>query len=651
LAGVTPGGAGNSIGDRQEHAMDIQNGRVGTNRDQAAARAARRGLVLKRSLGALGAGALLLVAGTAMVAANRQPASRDAASPATLDVATATVMAFDITATAVGELEARRQIEIRNQLEQPTTIVEIVREGQSVKSGDVLVRLNSDSLQQQIEEETLRRATAQADLSVAQNAYEIQVNENDSALRKAQLNVELKELELRKWMEGEVASERQKLDLALDRAKRELERLSEKYKRSVELESRGFLSRDELRRDELAYLEAQAALQTAELNRRVYEEFEFPKDQKTRLSDVEEAKAELERVIRKNESQLASRDADRSNKAKQLEIRSSKLQRLTEQLEAATIRAPSDGLVVHATSLNRDRWGGSDRGTMEVGRQVSRNELMIVLPDTSEMVAAVRVHESLAGRVRPGQPANVRIDAFGGKTVRAQVLSIGVLAESGGWRDPNLREYTVRIALGSDSDLAALKPSMRCEAEIFLDRVERALAVPIQAVFADGLVRFVYVPNNDGTYSKKPVRVGRRSDRFAEIAAGLADGDRVLVRQPAPAEVRDEPWDADELAAVGLKLNPDGSVAGAGRGAGGPPGGPPGGMPGGMPAGMPAGAGGGRPGGAPGVGQPAAPAGAPAEAPPAAQPASPAPVGTAERPGRGTPGQRPAAAPSPNGNR
>jgi multidrug efflux pump subunit AcrA (membrane-fusion protein) len=550
----------------------------------------------------LGTG-LVALAGL-MIAAARPiqptPTPAPASAGGTLDTAAATVMGFDITATALGELEARRQIEIRNQLEQSTTIVEIVKEGTIAKAGDVLVRLNADSIQTQIDEEMLRVETSRAELAVAQNAYLIQVNENDSGLRKAQLNIELAELELRQWLEGEVTSKRQTLDLALDRARRELERLSDKFQRSTELEKRGFLSRDELKRDELAFLEAQAALQTAELNRRVYEEFQFPKDQKTKQSTVEEAKAELERTLRKNESQLASRDADRQNFAKQLEIREQKLAKLREQLEAATIRAPSDGLVVHATSLNRDRWGGSDRGSMEVGRQVTRNELLIVLPDTSEMVASVRVHESLAGRVRPGQPATVKIDAFGGRSLRGEVLSIGVLAESGGWRDPNLREYTVKIRLEDDAVIASLKPSMRCEAEVMLDRVERTLAIPLQGVFADGLVRFAYVPTGNGMFARKPVRLGKRSDRYAEVTAGLSEGERVLVRQPDPAEVLDQPWTKDALAPLGLTINDEGKVSPLPR-----PGGGPGG-PGG--AGGPGNAG--RPGGGTPQGMPGAPAGA-----------------------------------------
>lgn len=534
-------------------------------------------------------GSVVLLAG----ASRRQPADRSLT--AELDQAVASVLNFDISVTAVGELEARQQIEIRNQLEQPTTIVDIVKEGTVVKQGDILVKLNSDAIQTQIDEESLRVGTARADLSVAENAYEIQLNENESALRKSDLDVVLAELDLRKWLEGEVLSERQKLELELDRAARELDRLKEKYERGVQLESKGFLSRDELKRDELAYREALAAVDTARLNKKVYEEFQYPKDEKTKQSAVQEAKAEVERVKRKNASELASRGADRDNRREQLRLRESKLAKLREQLEACTLVAPGDGLVVHATSLNRDRFGNSDRGSLEVGRQTTRNELLIVLPDTSEMVASVRVPESIAGRVRKGQPATIKIDAFGGKMIRGQVLSVGVLAESGGWRDPNLREYTVKVLLDPDPAATTLKPSMRCEAEIGLDRVQQALALPVQAVFSDGLVRFVYVPQGEGVV-RRPVRLGRRSDRFVEILAGFQAGERALLRQPEMAEAQARDWNKDQLAAVGLQLNDEGKVVSVGGRPAGSDGGP-----GGAPGGGPAAGGGVTPGRAPGV--------------------------------------------------
>lgn len=54
--------------------------------------------------------------------------------------------------------------------------------------------------------------------------------------------------------------------------------------------------------------------------------------------------------------------------------------------------------------------------------------------------------------------------------------------------------------------------------------------------------------------------MGRRSDRYAEIAAGLEAGERVLLRRPEAGEVVSEPWDSGELAAVGLMIDGEGRV-------------------------------------------------------------------------------------------
>ncbi len=589
----------------------------------------RRPAITAISLVACGGLCIALVGMSMGAGAPKAPASQPAAapvanpnnrplSPEEIDLAAASLQSFDVTTSATGELEARKQIDIRNQLEQPTTIVEIVKEGVQVKAGDILVKLNSDSIQTQVDEDSLKVESSRAELVVAENNYTIQETQNASDLRKCQLDIDVAELELRKWQEGEVKSKKQANQLALEKATRELERLKEKYERSIELEKKGFLARDELKRDEVAYLEAQAAMKTAELNIVVYDQFEFIRDEKVKSSTVAQAKAELSKVIQKANSELAKADADRKNKREQMRLRQQKLDKLREQVELATLRAPSDGLVVYATSLNRDRWGNNSDGAMDIGRQVKRNEQLIVLPDTSEMVASVRVHESMTGRMRPGQQATIKVDALGGRSIPGTVDSIGVIAESGGWRDPNLREYTVKVRLDLTGIEVPLKPSMRAEASILLDKVEQALTIPIQAVFSEGLVRYVLIPGKNGRFEKHPVKVGRRSDRFAEITVGIAEGDRVLIRDAQPSEIIDQPWNKKELAAVGLNVLPDGRIMPTG----GPGGGPGGGRPPATMQGAPAG--------------PGTTAAGPTAASPAGSPAGPAaaprgrPTGTAE---------------------
>lgn len=477
---------------------------------------------------------------------------------ATSDHAPVTKTSFDITTTASGELEARNQIEVRNKLESEAIITEIVAEGKTVKAGDTVVLFNSEKITDSLNDQQLAVESAKAEFVAAENSYSIQVIENTSKTRQAQLKVDLAELALQQWLEGDVKTKRQKLQTAREKADLELQRLAEKLIQSEKLHEQGFLSKDERDRDEVSYIEACSAWVTADLDAKVYENYEFPKDQKSKLSDVEEAKAELDRVKLNNEIELASKDAARSKSRQQLALREQRLAKLKADLENCTIKAPSDGLVVYATSLERGRgmmFGGGD-GPMQIGRKVYPNELIMILPDTSEMVASVRVQESLAGRVRPGQQATLKIDAVGGKSFVGRVDSIGILAETGGWRDPNLREYTVKIAMATDAG-HGLKPSMRCEAEITLDQVPDTLTIPVQAVFNDGAVNYVYT-RSGARYARVPVQLGRRSSKVAEIVKGLTEGQLVLVREPSPAEVIAQPWARAELESVGYTVGEDG---------------------------------------------------------------------------------------------
>jgi hypothetical protein len=185
--------------------------------------------------------------------------------------------------------------------------------------------------------------------------------------------------------------------------------------------------------------------------------------------------------------------------------------------------------------MQSGHWRGDDESPPQVGTEVPRNRTVMILPDVSQMVAAVKVNEALSGLICPGQQATIAPDALPDTVLSGEVLNIGVLAETGGWRDPNRRDYTVRIMLRDGKELG-LKPSMACKAQIAVGRVADALHVPIQAVFHDGRRSYVYV-NGVGGYAQRAVQVGRASALYVEVLDGLDEGDRVLVREPAATEV------------------------------------------------------------------------------------------------------------------
>lgn len=480
-------------------------------------------------------GVLVLTAGGGLYWLSRDTGP-DAAEAALHEVG---MTSFEIVLTANGELESAEQVVLRSELESRSSIVEIVPEGEMVEEGDVLVRLSTDEIEKNLDNELLSLESARSDVVSAENALAIQKSDNDSSLRQAEINLELAQIELEKWLKGDDEEQRRQLTLNLEAAEREVKRLEDKVESSRRLNERDFLSNDALQQDELSLLRAQADLERARIRQTVYMEYERKKEETRLRSDVREASAELERTKRRNESELASRAANLTNRKRQLALREERVEKLREQIEAATMRAPSSGLVVYATSVGSRRYWGNDDGPFRIGSQINPNQDIIVLPSKEDMVARVKIHESLVGQVEPGQPARVKVDAARGTVFTGEVVSVGILAESGGWRDPNLREYTVDVALDLEGNGHGLKPSMRAEAELIVAKVEEVVAVPAQAVFFERGRGHVFTPSG-AKFKRTPVRTARRSDTFVEVTSGLEPGDVVLTRAPKLGEVVEE---------------------------------------------------------------------------------------------------------------
>jgi hypothetical protein len=138
--------------------------------------------------------------------------------------------------------------------------------------------------------------------------------------------------------------------------------------------------------------------------------------------------------------------------------------------------------------------------------------------------------------VKIGQPAAVTCDFRPGKIMEGKISQIGVMAEDGGWFNPDVREYEVKIDLPPGLD-GGLKPTMRCSARVFTGKLTNVLAVPLQAVITQGKSRFVYIPAPGGKVQKQPVTIGSNNESMVEIKQGLQVGDRVLLRRPRPGEL------------------------------------------------------------------------------------------------------------------
>jgi HlyD family secretion protein len=467
-------------------------------------------------------------------------ASGDEAAARTLaarDLHTVEKGSFDMVLPVSGELAAQQQVELRNKLETRAVITEIAPEGTRVSKGDVLVRLAQEEILDKIKDAKDKVNTTNSAAVAAQQALAIKQGEKQSELDKADVAVKIAELALQGWLEGEVVNKRQTLSLAKETAGINLDRLKGRFEESAKLVQQGYIAKDEFEKDRIAMIEAEAKVKQAALDLEVYEKYTYFQDEAKKKSDLDQARAERSRVEEKFNAELVKAQADLESANFQLASAKDRLQNLETQISYTTLTAPIDGLIVYATSIDSSNGGrgGGDAQPPQVGTELKPNELVILLPDTSRMVANLKVSEALSGRIKPGQRVTLFSDALPNQPVSGSVTTVSVLAASGGWRDPNRREYTVKTALEADPSMG-LKPAMRCKAEILLGRVEDALNIPVQAIFRQGPVAFVYVQQGEG-FAQRQVELGRASELNIELTKGVAAGDRVLLREPKSFEI------------------------------------------------------------------------------------------------------------------
>ena len=478
---------------------------------------------------------VLLVGGFYLLGGSGSDSSPGAAGGRN-DVFLARRGSFDVTIPASGELNALRQAEISSQLEVRAVITEIIDEGATVQEGDLLIRLDDEDIRNRIRDLRLEVDNAESRYIASQAALRIRQESSISELTLLDVDIRLARLSLEAWRKGEDVSQRQTLALDVETAEKDYERLVARYEASQDLIEREFISKDEFARDEIEMIRARSRRDQAVLSLRVYEEFNSVKREAELESAVQKALDRRGETSERHATEIINLEREVANRLFALETSREALERAERQLLSTEIYAPQGGLVVYASSLQSTGWGrGNDNPPPQVGTELRRNRTVLVIPDVSQMVAEVKVNEALSGRIRPGQRAIIYSDAIPDVALDGEVIGVGVLAETGNWRDPNRRDYTVRIRLRNSSSID-LKPSMRCRAEIFVETVDDAVYVPVQAVFRSGGQSFVYMPVAGG-YGQVAVNTGRASELYIEVLEGVSTSDQVLLREPSSERI------------------------------------------------------------------------------------------------------------------
>lgn len=134
-----------------------------------------------------------------------------------------------------------------------------------------------------------------------------------------------------------------------------------------------------------------------------------------------------------------------------------------------------------------------------------------------------------AVRIREGAPALVT--GWGGAPIAARVAQVEPSAATR-VSALGIEEQRVQVILeleGDPAGWAALGHGFRVIARIRLWQAEGVLSLPVEALFRDGADWAAYVLR-DGRARLQRLTLGERNENFAQVLAGLTEGDQVILR-------------------------------------------------------------------------------------------------------------------------
>lgn len=417
--------------------------------------------------------------------------------PGKVDTAVLGKVTLPITASCTAQ-EARR-VQIKSKASGTITSIP-VKEGDVVKKGDLLIRIDPVDEQRRL------------------NQAELQVKSAEARYRQLELEAERREADVPNQIaraQAQVESARSKYEYA----ENEFKAISELKEKSFEVE-REYLRALTAKNDALAQLSsAEANLKSAELG---------PKDVEIAKAQADVAKADL----------AASKEA-REDAAR--------------RLEETEIKSPINGRVV-AVFASEGLVIASTVGTFGGG------QVLMELVDTSELVVEAQVDEADIDRVNElltlgqkmredheeppdGKPypdeVDISFDALPDETFGGKIVDIA--------QEPkdiaNIITYDVRIRLNDVSELERVRLGMQGTVD-FQPNTASGLKVPYSAVHRQGPSEFVvYVPTDKEHHLEKevPVDVGLSDGAYVIVTSpDLKPGDEVYTTRPFTIGRNDE---------------------------------------------------------------------------------------------------------------
>jgi RND family efflux transporter MFP subunit len=248
----------------------------------------------------------------------------------------------------------------------------------------------------------------------------------------------------------------------------------------------------------------------------------------------EMALAEAKRRLAQLEADIQSRAASARAGIAVLEARRNRarmnMANAERNIQSMTLVSPIDGLVSVKEAQTDFYFTGMTLPELRPGDVVWPGRPVAEVLEVSQMEILAKVSENDRGNISPGQPVEVRVDAYPGQTFTGTVKNVAAMAARSGMFGARAAERKFDATFQMDSNGREIPPGVTAQVIIVGEQLRDALFLPRQAIFEKDNKPIVYLLVGD-TFQPREVKITKRTESKVAIE-GLKEGDEVALVNP-----------------------------------------------------------------------------------------------------------------------
>jgi len=170
-----------------------------------------------------------------------------------------------------------------------------------------------------------------------------------------------------------------------------------------------------------------------------------------------------------------------------------------------TVESPASGYVIERNALPN--------------AYVQPDSKLYTIADLSTVWIYANVYQDAVGRLKPGDPAQVSVDAYPGREFNGRVDQILPQVDQ--------TTRTVRVRLVFHNSGVMLKPGMYVNVDINIP-LGKQLVIPASAVLQSGSRAIAFIDHGDGNLEPREIEIGPQIEDFVIVLKGLQPGDHIV---------------------------------------------------------------------------------------------------------------------------